>query len=166
MSRTRRNFIIAYILLVGLPLLGLAGALRAGRALAAPVSIDGTWNVDADSIHTRGEACKKALSSVSIPGFVISQSGKSLTLTLGNSAKTSGDGILEGNHLKAPLGMTDASAASCAAGQPLLLTAVVDPKSEPRSLSAVVSVDGCASCAATEFHAIRQPKSQGAGGAH
>ncbi len=39
MSPSNRKFVLAYILLVGLPLLGLIGVLRAGRNLAAPAAI-------------------------------------------------------------------------------------------------------------------------------
>src|SRR5208283_757233 len=43
MSRTNRNFVFAYTFLVILPLAGLAGILKTGRNLTAPVSIDGVW---------------------------------------------------------------------------------------------------------------------------
>ena len=48
MSPTNRNFVMAYIVLVGLPLLGLVGVLRNGRALSAPVSVEGRWTFQAD----------------------------------------------------------------------------------------------------------------------
>jgi hypothetical protein len=158
MSHTNRNFVIAYILLVGLPLAGLAGVLRSGRSLTAPISVDGSWKLEADSIHSSGQSCDKALSSLSPSSFSISQSGKSLMLTLNNPAKTTAEGSLEGKVVKAQVGTTDSSTAGCTAGQPLLLMATVDPKSEPRSLAGVLSVNGCSSCGSVEFRAVRQPK--------
>jgi hypothetical protein len=79
-------------------------------------------------------------------------------LTLNNPAKTTAEGSLEGKVVKAQVGTTDSSTAGCTAGQPLLLMATVDPKSEPRSLAGVLSVNGCSSCGSVEFRAVRQPK--------
>src|SRR5277367_6917005 len=39
MSPANRRFVVAYILLVGVPLLGLIGVLRVGRKLTAPVAV-------------------------------------------------------------------------------------------------------------------------------
>jgi len=49
MSPANRKFVIAYILLVGLPLLGLFGILRMGRKLVAPVSVNESVNLEANS---------------------------------------------------------------------------------------------------------------------
>jgi Kef-type K+ transport system membrane component KefB len=49
MSPANRKFVVAYILLVGLPLLGLFGILRADRKLAAPVSVNETVSFEANS---------------------------------------------------------------------------------------------------------------------
>ncbi len=38
MSKTSRNFVVAYVLLVGIPILALVGMLRWGNSLTAPVS--------------------------------------------------------------------------------------------------------------------------------
>jgi Kef-type K+ transport system membrane component KefB len=49
MLPTNRKFVLAYILLVGLPLLGLFGILRAGRKLVAPPSVSQTVSLEANS---------------------------------------------------------------------------------------------------------------------
>ena len=165
MSSTNRRFIFAYLLLVGLPLAGLAGVLRTGRHLAAPISIDGSWKVDILTATTPGQSCEKAVSSLAASSFGISQSGKGLTLTLQNPSKTSGDGTLEGRSLNVPLATTDSSVPGCAASQTLVLTATIDPESQPRSMAGAMWVTDCPSCAKIQFHAVRQPKSQ-LGGAH
>ena len=36
--------ILLYLILVGLPVLGIFGLLRAGQKLSAPISLFGTWN--------------------------------------------------------------------------------------------------------------------------
>ena len=48
MPHTNRNFVVAYILLVGLAVARLRGVLKSGRSLTAPISVDGTWKVEAD----------------------------------------------------------------------------------------------------------------------
>jgi hypothetical protein len=165
MSRARRRFIIAYIFLVGVPLLGLAGILKAGRHLSAPVSVSGIWAVTANSNHLSPGPCGESttLSNLSLS---ISQSGKNLSLALDGGAKAHGSGTIEGISLQAPLILTrDASAAAgCATAQPLTLFATVDPKSEPRSLSGSLSVDGCMACSPIAFHAVLQPRPKREGG--
>ncbi len=164
MSHTNRNFVIAYILLVGLPLAGLAGVLKTGRSLKAPISIDGNWKIDSASPHTAGQACEKAISALSASSFAVSQSGKTLTLTLQNASKTSSDGSLDGRSLNVPLATTDSATAGCAAGQTLVLSATVEAETQPTSMAGVMWVTDCPACATIQFHAVRQPRSQA--GAH
>jgi hypothetical protein len=170
MSHRSRNFVVAYILLVGLPLLGLAGVLRSGRSLTAPISVDGVWKIEADAGRLATLACDKSL-SFSSSSVVISQSGKSLVLTFNNASKTVSSGVLEGKNLKASvvLERDPSSKSGCGDDQALTLTltltARVDPKSEPRSMTGLLSVNACTSCVPVEFHAVRQPRAAG-GGAH
>jgi hypothetical protein len=161
MSSARRRFVIVYILLVGVPLLGIVGVLKAGRHLTAPISVNGTWSVSADSAPLSPGPCGEG-SSLSHSSLVISQSGKNLSLAFDGSARASGDGSLEGATVKAPLQlMRDASrGAGCAAAQPLTLTASVNPQSDPRSLTGSITVDGCAACAPVAFHALLQPRTK------
>ena len=160
MSSTNRNFIIAYILLVGLPLAGLAGVLRTGRNLTAPISIDGAWKVEVNGKSSPAtQPCEKAISSLLTSSFVVSQSGKSLQLTLHGASKTAVPGELEGTNIKASLGPVS----GCPKDQPVTVTASVDLKTEPKTLTGSLSVANCASCTPLEFRAVRQPR-QGGGG--
>jgi hypothetical protein len=164
MSHTSRNFVVAYILLVGLPLLGLAGVLRSGRSLTAPISVDGVWKIETDAGRTTALSCDKPASAFS--SVVISQSGKSLVLTFNNASKTVSSGVLEGKSLRASgVPVRDLSSNGCGDNQPLTVTATVDPITEPRSMTGVLSVDACPSCVPVKFHAVRQPRAAG-GGAH
>jgi hypothetical protein len=165
MSNTSRNFIVAYVLLVGLPLVGLAGVLRTGRSLVAPISVDGVWKIEADASRLAGQRCANSVSSLTNTSVVISQSGKNLVLTFNNPAKTVASGALDGRSLKASIAPVKDSSSACSADQAVMLTAMVDPKSEPRALTGVLMVTGCSSCAPAEFHATRQPRSS-PGGAH
>ena len=166
MSRTSRNFVVAYILLVGLPLLGLAGVLRTGRTLTAPISVDGVWKIEADANSANPQGCAKLASSLANTSAVISQSGKSLVLTFNGPSKIVASGSIEGKSLRAAINPTpDSSGTVCNGDQGVSLTAAVDPKSEPRALTGILSVNACASCAPVSFHAVRQPRAS-AGGAH
>jgi hypothetical protein len=161
MSRTGRNFVVAYILLVGLPLLGLAGVLRSGRHLTAPISIDGTWKIEGNPKVGSSSSCGAVSTFVSGP-FVVSQSGRSLVVTFGKNQATA-PGTLDDKTLKTSVPADgDSSTGNC--GQ-AILTAAVDPKAEPRLMKGQLAFLGCLSCTPVEFHAIRQPKSE-SGGAH
>jgi hypothetical protein len=156
MSSTNRRFIIAYIFLVGLPLAGLAGVLKTGRHLSAPISIDGTWKVDAN-VRPSADACSQSISSLLNSSLTISQSGRSLVLSFNGGAKTPFTGSLEGKEVNASLG----AASGCSGDQSVTLKASVDPASEPRMLTGSLSTAGCSSCSPIEFRAVRQPRQPG-----
>lgn len=165
MSRTSRNFVIAYVVLVGLPLLALAAVLRSGRSLKAPISVDGSWKVTAMSSDSGNQPCAETLASVSKVPLHISQSGASLFVSVGDAA-ASVDGKLEGTGVKANLSVPPKLSVSACSASSILLSATVDPKSEPRSLTGTLSMPGCASCEALPIRAVRQPRAQIAGGLH
>ena len=152
MSSTNRRFVVAYILLVGLPLVGLAGVLKTGRHLTAPISVDGTWKVEATASHA-STPCDQAIASLLSSNLIVSQSGRSLELTLGEGNKIDFPGQLEGDNITASL----MPGLGCRDDQPVTLTASVDAKSEPKGLAGTLK---CASCPPLEFHAVRQPKAQ------
>jgi hypothetical protein len=154
-----RNFVIAYILLVGLPLLGLAGVLRSGRSLKAPFSVDGAWNVDAGAGHATAAPCEAFLSSVFNSQVSISQSGTSLVIGLAGKTTT---GTLSWRTIQAQFSGADNPTATDCSDRGLVLSAALDPLAEPRTLSGRLSFEGCASCAPVEFHAVRQPRPAGA----
>src|SRR5689334_5282388 len=101
MPHTSRNFVVAYILLVGLPLLGLAGVLRTGWSLVAPISIDGNWKIQGDASRITGQPCSKTLTALLNSSLAISQSGRSLALTFNTPSKIPASGSLDGTSLKA-----------------------------------------------------------------
>jgi len=165
MSNTSRNFIVAYVLLVGLPLVGLAGVLRTGRSLVAPISVDGVWKIEGDASRLAAQPCAKSVSSLSNTSVVISQSGKNLVLTFNNASKTVASGTIDGKSVKASVVLTRDSSDNGCGDQPAAWTATIDPKSEPKSLSGALSFNACPSCVPVEFHALKQPRAAG-GGAH
>jgi hypothetical protein len=158
MAHTNRNFVIAYILLVGVPLLGLAGVLRSGRSLVAPFSVDGVWKLEAGA-PPAAAPCGDFLSSLSNSPLSISQSGTSLVIGVGGKTTT---GTLTGKTVKAQFAGAGNPNASDCSDRSFALTATLDPLVEPRTLSGQLSVEGCASCPPVEFRAVKQPKPPGA----
>jgi hypothetical protein len=158
MSRISRNFVVAYVLLVGLPLLALAAVLHKGRKLTAPLAVDGTWDMQVVQKDIPKQGCAAALATAADSSLQISQSGKNILISLANS-RSQADGSLDGTTLKASgIVPSDDSPAACGRGQSLTLTATVDAKSEPRSLTGFLSVNGCHSCTPAEFRAILEPR--------
>ena len=159
MLHRKRNFIGAYVLLVGLPVLGLVGVLKSGRGIAAPLSLDGTWTLQADPTRLAGLPCGKSLAASDLV-MAISQSGGRFTVILGNGAKSTGSGVLVGTTLKASVLPSLSDDAQCR-GHELALLASVDPKSNPRSFSGTISVNDCANCKAVEFRALQRTPTKG-----
>jgi hypothetical protein len=159
-AHTNRNFVLAYVFLVALPVLGLVGILKRGRSLSAPFSVDGIWKIESGNLPA--SPCGNFLTAVSNAPLSISQSGKSLlvtlVVTLSGGTKTA-SGTLENKTIKAQFTGTP-EMTQCGDGA-LNLTATLDSAAEPRTLSGTLSVEGCASasCAPMEFRAVRQPRS-------
>lgn len=167
-SAASRNFLIAYVLLVGLPLLGLIGVLKAGRRLTAPISVDGTWKLDTTAGYLLSGPCGKPLASLQSSTMTISQSGTSLVLALGEASKALGSGTIDGTALRGTMPLNNEAAArdpSCGTNLVLALAANVDPKTEPRSMTGTIVVSGCSSCATINYRSVREIRS-GRRGAH
>jgi hypothetical protein len=158
MSHINRNFILAYIFLVGLPVVGLVGVLKSGRTLVAPVSIDGVWQVQADPVALATLPCGRTLALDPEKLLTISQSGKTFTLSFSNDTKSISSGVIDGTMLTSSIILSSAWAAEkgCSDRRELALLATVDPKAEPRSLQGKMSVSNCSSCVPVEFRAVRQ----------
>lgn len=163
MTRTNRNFVIAYALLVALPVAGLLSVLKYGSTLQAPVSVDGVWRLQSDPAALALLPCGKSFAAVPDLAINISQSGKGFTLDLANGLRTKASGVIEGNTLRASLSPSSpwSATSGCGSSQVLQLSASVDPKSEPRTLAGVLSANGCSTCAPVEFRAIRPAPKRG-----
>lgn len=156
-QHNNRNFLLAYILLVGLPLAGLVGVIKSGHKLTAPVSVDGTWNLQVDAERLASLPCGKALADAPETTLAISQSGKNFTLSLANGPKSTASGVIEGTAVKASITPApDWSAQTGCGGQELTLVATVDTNAAQRTLAGEISASHCASCSPIEFHATRQ----------
>jgi hypothetical protein len=158
MSNTNRNFVIVYVGLVLLPLAALAGILRAGRGVKAPISVDGAWNLQIDSAQLNSLPCGKALADNSEKTIVLSQSGKSFLLSFASGPRVSAYGTLDGTALRASLRPSKewSTEAGCGAGRQLSFLATINPASHPKSMRGSLSVEDCSSCVPVEFQAVQQ----------
>jgi hypothetical protein len=165
MSHTNRNFVFAYIFLVVLPLVGLAGILKAGRGMAAPVSIDGLWTMRADSAQVVSQPCDKVLADVSNKTIAIAQSGRSFVLSFPSEPKLTASGTLDGTNVRALLNWpAESYDSSCVGGRELSLLASVDRRVDSNLLTGTLSMPNCPSCAPVGFHAERQAPATPKGG--
>lgn len=161
MSPLSRNFVMAYIVLVALPLLGLVGILKGGRTLKAPPSVDGIWSLQIDSAQLSSLPCGKTLASTPEKTITISQSGKTFEIKFSSASKSMGSGTLDGATLRASVTPDGdwAAETGCGNGRTLTLLATVDGKANPRSLAGMLALDNCPACRAVEFHALQQSAS-------
>jgi hypothetical protein len=124
--------VAAYLLLVGVPVLGLLGILEAGRGISAPLSIGGDWAIELDP----AARCANSPAGLRQPALSISQSGTQALITLNDGHATTLDATVQG--------------ATLAAGS---LTAAISGKPGERVLEGTMNFDGCAP---VTFRAVRQ----------
>jgi hypothetical protein len=131
--------VFAYILLVGVPVLGLLGILEAGRAIVAPPAIGGEWKLEFDPAAN----CATGLASLRQPALSISQSGTEALITVNDGRGAVFPATVEGATLRAPS-----------------LTATITGKPRERVMEGKMDFAGCAPVA---FRAVRQapPKKGG-----
>lgn len=151
---SRKRLVISYVLLVGIPLLGVVGILGAGRRLTAPISVAGSWDFQIDPSATQARSCVAGLGFTHPTLLEISQSGQYLTLTLNSQPKVGLQGTLQGKAVAANL--ISPVEASCDGTAGLSLSAEINPKAVPRSMSGNLKFDGCPSCGSANFQAVRQ----------
>jgi len=159
----KRKLAVAYIFLVGFPLLTLVAILRAGTHLTAPKAIQGGWNVQADFSPWQSVPCGAMLSNAQQPLLTIDQSGSDLTVRLNDAERTVLSGTVEGFTLSST--PSDAGVETepgprarpaCRSAQSLRLQAAVNQHGKQRTLAGTLHLDGCASCPPIAFTAIRQ----------
>lgn len=159
MNRFNRNFAVAYVLLVALPICGLASVLRIGHSLSAPISVSGVWKINANVDQVAANPCAKLLAGPNA-SFTISQSGKIFTLTLASAAVAASSGTIDGTTISANLTPGLASKDTACTTQPLTLTASVNTRTAPRSLQGIMHVENCANCLPIEFLATRDDETK------
>ena len=135
----KNNLVAAYLLLVGVPVLGLLGILEAGRGIRAPLSISGDWMIEFDPAARCASPPGSMLRQLA---FNVSQSGTEALITVNDGHATVMEATIDGATLTARS-----------------LTATISGKPGARTLEGKMDFDGCAPVA---FRAIQLvPKKRG-----
>ncbi|PYP92258.1 MAG: hypothetical protein DMG65_04750 [Candidatus Angelobacter sp. Gp1-AA117] len=158
MSRTNKKLMLAYVFLVVLPLLGLAGILNYGRRLVAPISVDGVWHFEIGSPGLAGLLCVRADEMIHDGSVTILQSGKVLSFNVGGELNPAAMGSIEGDTITASTSASSRQGTGCGGDHLLILTATVARGTDPRYLAGVLNLTDCASCVPVAFHASRQAR--------
>jgi hypothetical protein len=163
-TQTNTKFVLAYLLLVVMPVAGLAGVLRSGRNLTAPNAVGGLWKMQIRPGSLATLPCGKSLLAARDADFTISQSGKNFTLNFFDTAILPASGAIEGTTIQVSLFPAAAATkeAGCDAGHVLSLTATLDLKAND-SMAGVLTVNECPACAPVEFRALREEPAKGTG---
>ena len=145
--------LLIYLLLVGAPLLGLLGILRAGERIVPPRHVGGAWAVEPAFAAALRAACPDLVFPAAGPTLDVSQSGTRAVVTLNDPAATPLDARLDGDALSAA---TAEGSAACG-GRGLRLTAMLQENSSPPRLDGALTLPGCPSCAPVPLRAARLP---------
>lgn len=158
MILANKNFAAAYLILVIIPILGLAGVLKSGSKLIAPSAIGGHWKMQANAPSLAPLPCAGSMATMRDVDFTISQSGRSLALRFANPVMPSASGLIEGTTIKVsiPLPPKGVKEAGCSGGHVFSLIATLDFKATPNSMAGLLSVNDCAACPSAEFRAVRE----------
>jgi hypothetical protein len=148
----RTKHVLLYIAFVGIPVLSLVAVLHAGRDLGAPPSIGGRWKVNCGAQLAAAIACSPVQDEDPIT-LRIGQSGTHLRMELHDKGNTLLDGQLEGDSVTAQANPPHGQPA------PLLVHAVIDPGSQPKTLVGTVDVTRCPS--QVQFRAVREATTGG-----
>lgn len=143
----KNNLTLAYILLVGVPLLILAGTLRAGRNLTAEPAVFGEWMVERTPNSTPIGKCTALFAETGQTTLVVDQTGTTVSISFGDPRKTTFSGTLKNGRI--------AAQGECGGTESIRLEADVTGKPGQRSLQGRLWVEGCDSCAPVAFRASR-----------
>src|SRR6267378_4265967 len=80
--------VLLYLVLVGLPVLGIFGLLRVGQTLSAPISLAGRWNAQLSVASPLGSSVGDPLIHPGPTVLSITQSGPQVFLTFDDIQKT------------------------------------------------------------------------------
>ncbi len=153
-----KNFAVAYLILVIIPMLGLAGVLRSGSKLIAPSSIGGHWRMQANAPGLAPLPCAGSMATMRDVDFTISQSGRYFALKFANPVMPSTSGFIEGTTIKANISLPaeGVKEAGCSGGHEFSMIATLDSKTIPNSMAGLLSEKDCAACSPAEFRAVRE----------
>lgn len=79
--------LVQYVLLVGIPILGVLGVLHLGQGLSAPHAVSGLWDItpsDSGQAASVTCSCPTVTDTLATQTLTVEQSGPKLVLELGN----------------------------------------------------------------------------------
>jgi hypothetical protein len=159
------RYLIAYLLLVGAPILGVLGVLRVGQDLPASMAVRGMYDVTINL--PREYPCYAYLLTAADSTIRLDQSGPLISGALGPVGNVELDGVLSGNELRL-VGVIQANrsprTAGCSDDDTLRIVAHVFRDPAVKRIQGVVSASACADCAFA-FTALRprRPTTGGTG---
>jgi hypothetical protein len=130
--------------MVGLPIVGMVGALHLGRELAAPASVAGVWRVELVGPAGVIQQCNEAPAPAP-PALQIIQSGRRIAISVGEEKKVVAVGELR-------------EATLTAAGDSLQVKARLHREGDRTRMQGFISLRVCGNPAEMEFHAALAPK--------
>lgn len=148
---------ILYLVLVGLPTLGVLGVLRAGQSLTPPVSVSGLWNVEISTQAAGNSPCGEQFDKSEILSLSIKQSGTHLLFSF-EKKKINLAGEIDGPNGGAAAVRLSAATASEDAGQAdaVRLRATAEREARPERLHGSLSFARCPAGTEVSFIATRQ----------
>jgi hypothetical protein len=156
--RLRLKSILLYVLLVGLPSLGIIEVLRAGENLKPPIFLGGVWSIQVNREAADVPPCGDLPTRFDGATLTVSQSGSSLILTLGGEQKTTLAGEVRGLSVVAgsPHQSADQAPASDDSAS-IYFQAQVDRRDHLRG---VLKLANCPALTGLPFTATRLPPSK------
>jgi hypothetical protein len=144
-----------YLMLVGIPLLGVMGVLRVGQSLPAMLCMHGPWTVETSQQAT-SPSCTEQRRQVEPLAFSISQSGPRLSISLDNERKDVLQGRIDDTDVIATVPhFSGTSFLTNETGTNIVeLRATLDRQATPARLWGVLSFSKCPEL---KFVATHQP---------
>lgn len=147
--------VLLYIVLVGLPVLGVLGILRVGSRLAAPPHLGGVWSAGLGPTAQLVPPCVELAHDA--PAFHVAQSGVHVAVTLNDPSRTEIGARLDGKRLwghAARLPLLGTARSACPDASLELAADVVGEGGTP-SLVGHLWAARCAACEPVSFRAER-----------
>ena len=150
-----RRIVTHYLVMVGVPVIGILIVLELGRSLTAAPAIAGRWQIEPGAPLSGLAACLAGGTPAADPVLTISQSGQYLAGRLGGADAGRGT-ALEGTLHARMLSLTAAAPARGCPG-PLVLRATIVDDGAARRLHGTLHVRACPRCGKVPISARRMP---------
>ena len=149
--------LLLYVVLVGIPVVGVCSLLRFGEALTAPIPVGGVWIAET----TSRDLCDRSCGGLKIPSdqlaLSISQSGTYLVLTLNDRKRTALAGRIDNSTIVAAGETRSTSVDPSTDNEATIgLRARVECQDGADRLIASLTIEGCEPAVEFSFTAIRQ----------